>query len=110
MKKKSIAGCDGLNQENFILGTNPGKPITSIIKKYIYTGTFPKEWKQAVVTPVLKKGNPEIVENYRPVSCLPVASTNKWLSLWYPINFYQTINMLSSSYSSNIKLNSSEFI
>ena len=27
-----------------------------------------------MVTPVLKKGNPELVENYRPVSCMPAAS------------------------------------
>ena len=32
------------------------------------------EWKQAAVTPVLKKGSPEQLENYRPVSCLPAAS------------------------------------
>ena len=26
------------------------------------------------MTPVLKKGDPKLVENYRPVSCLPAAS------------------------------------
>jgi retron-type reverse transcriptase len=37
-------------------------------------GEFPREWKQAAVTPVLKKGNPQLLNNYRPVSCLPSAS------------------------------------
>jgi hypothetical protein len=31
-------------------------------------------WKQALVTPILKKGDPTKKENYRPVSCLSVAS------------------------------------
>ena len=35
---------------------------------------FPSQWKEAVITPVLKKGNPELVSNYWPVSCLPAAS------------------------------------
>ena len=35
---------------------------------------FTEMWKEAVVSPVLKKGDPSKVENYRPVSCLPAAS------------------------------------
>ena len=35
-------------------------------------GTFPEELKQAKVTPIYKKGNAELMENYRPVSVLPV--------------------------------------
>ena len=38
------------------------------------TGVFPEDWKEAAVSPILKKGSAELKENYRPVSCLPVAS------------------------------------
>jgi hypothetical protein len=31
-------------------------------------------WKEASVTPIVKKSSSEIKENYRQVSCLPVAS------------------------------------
>ena len=31
-------------------------------------------WREALVTPVLKKGDPTQLGNYRPVSCLPAAS------------------------------------
>ena len=35
------------------------------------SGIFPEAWKEAIVTPVLKKGDSGMYENYRPVSCLP---------------------------------------
>ena len=31
------------------------------------------DWKEAIVTPVIKKGSKDLYENYRPVSCLPAA-------------------------------------
>ena len=48
--------------------------MTRIINESIASGIVPKIWKDAVVTPILKKGDPKEKENYRPVSCLPVAS------------------------------------
>ena len=35
---------------------------------------FPDAWKETRVTPVLKKGDKTVKENYRPVSCLLAAS------------------------------------
>ena len=49
-------------------------PLLDIINASIESGHFPSKWKQALITPVLKKGNAELLENYRPVSCLPAAS------------------------------------
>ena len=31
-------------------------------------------WKEAIITPVLKNGDRELLKNYRPVSCLAAAS------------------------------------
>ena len=75
LNKKKSSGIDGLSQENLILGKrNLLAPLTAIINKSIEEGEFPLAWKEAVVTPVLKKGNPQSLNNYRPVSCLPAAS------------------------------------
>ena len=75
MKKKKSAGTDGLSQENLINGGSIlASPLTLIINKSIEDGQFPTEWKEALVTPVLKKGDPKQLNNYRPVSCLNVAS------------------------------------
>ena len=37
-------------------------------------GTFPKNLKNAGVTPIFKKANPLLAKNYRPVSVLPTLS------------------------------------
>uniref|UniRef100_A0AAQ6IQI3 Reverse transcriptase domain-containing protein n=1 Tax=Anabas testudineus TaxID=64144 RepID=A0AAQ6IQI3_ANATE len=46
--------------------------ITQIINTSVTTGTFPTSFKQAQITPLLKKPSldPSLVENYRPVSLL----------------------------------------
>jgi hypothetical protein len=49
-------------------------PLTEVINSSITTGAFPEEWKEAIVVPILKKGDPKEPKNYRPVSCLPAAS------------------------------------
>ena len=49
--------------------------ITKIINLFIETSTVPTEFKQAVVTPLIKKPNAKLeYKNYRPVSNLPYIS------------------------------------
>ena len=75
LNKKKSSGLDGLSQENLILGSkNLVGPLTTIINQSILEGEFPQSWKEAAVTPVLKKGSSTLLANYRPVSCLPAAS------------------------------------
>ena len=49
-------------------------PLTRVINNLIKNGTFPTVWKKAMVTPLLKKGDPKEKTNYRPVNCLAAAS------------------------------------
>ena len=49
-------------------------PLAKIINESIRTGIVPSSWKEAVVTPILKKGCKTDKANYRPVSCLLAAS------------------------------------
>ena len=48
--------------------------VTSIINESLVRNTFPIEWKTAEVIPVLKEGDHEKPNNYRPISLLPVLS------------------------------------
>ena len=46
--------------------------LTYLFNCSLRLGIFPKEWKSAKVVPLFKGGNKEAVENYRPVSLLPL--------------------------------------
>ena len=50
------------------------EPLTTIVNQCIETGIFPDSLKIAKVLPVFKKGDNNIVDNYRPISLLPVIS------------------------------------
>ena len=48
--------------------------IADLINTCFQNGTFPKSLKKAVVLPLFKKDDPEIMSNYRPISILPTLS------------------------------------
>ena len=75
MSKKKSKGNDGVSQECLLLGGEVlAAPLTKIINNSITSGIFPTGWKEAIVVPILKKGDPKDPKNYRPVSCLTAAS------------------------------------
>jgi len=45
-------------------------PIASLANQMILTSTFPQLLKSAQITPIFKKGNKELAQNYRPVTTL----------------------------------------
>ena len=49
-------------------------PLTDIFNCSILTSTFPDNWKEAEVIPILKDGDHERAANNRPLSLLAVAS------------------------------------
>lgn len=50
------------------------QPITFMCNLAISTGKFPGEWKLAEVHPILKRGDGDCVNNYRPITILPALS------------------------------------
>ncbi len=75
MSKKKSKGIDGVSQECLLLGLDVlAAPLTKIINNSITSGKFPDQWKEAIVVPILKKGDAKDPKNYRPVSCLVAAS------------------------------------
>ena len=55
-----------------LCGKSICKPLDLIFQSCIKQGKFPTEWKKANVVPVHKKGDKQILKNYRPVSLLPI--------------------------------------
>ena len=53
---------------------NNPPPPSLIFRNCLKAGYFPAAWKKANVVPVHKKGKKQILNNYRPVSLLPICS------------------------------------
>jgi hypothetical protein len=49
-------------------------PLTHIYNMSINSGTYPELFKVATVKPLYKKGDAHSIQNYRPISILPVFS------------------------------------
>ena len=50
------------------------KPLSIIFCNSLNSGIFPDNWKSSNIVPVRKKGNKQLILNYRPVSLLPISS------------------------------------
>ena len=50
------------------------KPLSIIFRNCLKAVYFPTAWKKPNVVPVHKKGNEQILSNYRPVSLIPICS------------------------------------
>ena len=73
LDNEKSTGLDGICVKSLKLGS----PILSFYLTHIFnlslsTGVVPKIWKQKRVTPVFKKGEVDSVNNYRPISILPI--------------------------------------
>ena len=69
LTKGKAPGPDGLRKEDFMIDVDTVSSMLILIYQYsLNTGDVPSAWKLAHVTPVFKKGDKTLAENYRPVS------------------------------------------
>ena len=77
-----------------ICGSSIYKPLEMILKQCIETGFFPSEWKKANIVPIHKKRDKQTLENYRPVSWLPICGKIlEGLMFNEMFNFFMKINL-----------------
>ena len=75
LPSRTSGGVDGIST-NLLKGIQYliSKPLTLIINQCLETGIFPSKLKIAKVTPILKRGDETMFDNYRPISILPSIS------------------------------------
>ena len=57
-----------------ICDSSIAKPLSIIFRNSLNSGIFPDKWKRSNIVPVQKKGNKQLMQNYLPVSLLPISS------------------------------------
>ena len=86
-----------------ICGKSLCKPLEMIFKSCIIKGEYPSEWKKANVVPVHKKGDKQLLKNYRPISLLPIFGKIFERIIYNNIFEYLTTNKLISDNQSGFK-------
>ena len=75
LKRKKVAGPDNL-PPGFLkhIAIIIAKPLAHVINFSIATGIVPSGFKIGLITPVYKSGPKNDMDNYRPITVLPVCS------------------------------------
>ena len=67
------SGSDGITGQMLLLcGESVVLPLQIIFRNILSTSIYPDMWKLANVTPIFKKGDKQLIKNYRPISLLPI--------------------------------------
>ena len=73
LNKVKACGPDNVSAQMLIMCDDTVTlPLQIIFKQILATGIFPAAWKMANVTPIYKKGDKQLVKNYRPISLLSI--------------------------------------
>lgn len=74
------------------------QPLAHVLNLCFQQAIFPTELKQANITPIFKKGDPTLFQNYRPIAILPVFSKIfEHLLHTRLVSFFDRNNIISSS-------------
>jgi hypothetical protein len=71
LKDKPTAGTDQV--PSFVVkdcGSAFAEPLFIMFNLILKCSVFPERWKESRICPVLKKGDPSLINNYRPISIL----------------------------------------
>ena len=73
LNPNKATGSDEISGQMLLLCDNSVVlPLKIIFENILATSSYPDIWKLAHVTPIFKKGDKQLIKNYRPISLLPI--------------------------------------
>lgn len=94
-------GFDSISKKMIqICGDSIVRPLSAIFKNALKSGTFPENWKKGNIVPVHKKSSKQQVNNYRPISLLPIFGKVFEKVIFNNLfNYFQSNNILTDKQS-----------
>lgn len=82
------------------------EPLTRIVNLSLSSGRFLSAWKNAIISPLLKKPSldPKILLNYRPIAFLPFSGKLIERSVAIQLNYHLATNSVLSDYQSAYRI------
>ena len=88
-------GSDGISGQMLLLCDDSAiLPLKIIFSNILSTSIYPDLWKIANVTPIFKKGDNQLIKNYRPISLLPICGKILEKIIFNHLYSYLTANRL----------------
>ena len=104
LKLKNANGIDGLPARLFKdSAVVIADRVTHLVNLSIKSGTVPSEWKQAKVVPLFKSGNKDDLDNYRPISILPILPKILEKAVFHQPHSYRSKNSFLPPYQSGFR-------
>jgi len=71
LKRRKAVGVDGIENEAWIYSEGQlRKKLKEMLRRVWRREGFPEEWREGIIMPIYKKGDPTKIENYRGISLL----------------------------------------
>ena len=92
-------GSDGISGQMLLLcDDSVVLPLKIIFGNILSTDTYPDIWKFANVTPIFKKDDKQLIENYRPISLLPLCGKIIFNNLYKHLTTHHLITKNQSGF------------
>ena len=89
LNPNKASGSDEISGQMLLLCDNSViLPLQIIFQNILVSSIYPDMWKLANVIPIFKKGDKQLIKNYRPISLLPICGKSFEKNIFN--NFYQS--------------------
>ena len=101
LNPNKASGSDGISGKMLLLcDASVVLPLRIIFENIIKTSKYPDMWKLANVTPIFKKNDKQLLQNYRPISLLPICGKILEKIIFNSLyNYLNTNNLITANQS-----------